>query len=39
MIDQIKNLIVGIALAVLAFLKPIEGELVSLVVVFFLNFF
>lgn len=38
MIDQIKNVIVGIALAVLAFLKPIEGELSSLILIFFLNF-
>ena len=38
MIEQIKNIFVGIALAVMAFLRPIEGELDSLVVVFFLNF-
>lgn len=39
MIENIRHLFVGITLAVLAFLKPIEGELLSLVVVFFLNFF
>lgn len=39
MIDNIRSLFVGIAIAVLAFLKPIEGELTSLVIVFFLNFF
>ena len=39
MIEQIKNIFVGIAIAVMAFLRPIEGELDSLVVVFFLNFF
>lgn len=38
MIEQIKNLIVGIVLAVVAYLKPIEGELWSLFLVFFLNF-
>ena len=38
MLEQIKNLIIGIVLAVLAYLKPIEGELWSLFLVFFLNF-
>lgn len=38
MIENIRSLFVGITLAVLAFLKPIEGELTSLVIVFFLNF-
>ena len=30
---------VGITIAVWAFLKPIEGDLLSLIIVFFLNFF
>ena len=38
MIEQIKSFIVGIVMAVLAYLKPIEGELWSLFLVFFLNF-
>ena len=38
MIEQIKNLIVGIVLSVLAYLKPIEGELWSLFLIFFVNF-
>lgn len=38
MIEQIKNMAVGIVLAILAYLKPIDGELLSLFVVFFLNF-
>lgn len=38
MIEQIKNMIVGIVLAILAYLEPIEGELQSLFLVFFLNF-
>lgn len=38
MIENIRSLFVGIAIAVLAFLKPIEGELTSLMIVFFLNF-
>lgn len=36
--EQVKNIIVGIILSVLAFLKPIEGELVTLFLVFILNF-
>jgi hypothetical protein len=39
MIENIRSLCVGIAIAVIAFLKPIEGELTSLMIVFFLNFF
>ena len=39
MIDNIRHLFVGITIAVWAFLKPIEGDLLSLVIVFFLNFF
>ncbi len=35
---DLKDVIVGFVLAVLAFLKPIEGELWSLTVVFGLNF-
>jgi len=38
MIEQIKNVIVGIVLSVLAYLKPIEGELWSLFLIFFVNF-
>jgi hypothetical protein len=38
MFEQIKSFIVGIVMAVLAYLKPIEGELWSLFLVFFLNF-
>lgn len=38
MIEQIKNMIVGIVLAILAYLEPIDGELKSLFLVFFLNF-
>ncbi len=38
MIEQIKNMIVGIVLAILAYLEPIDGELKSLFMVFFLNF-
>lgn len=39
MIEQIKNMAVGIVLAILAYLEPIESELLSLFLVFFLNFF
>ena len=39
MIEEIKNMIVGVLLAVLAYLHPIEGELWSLFVIFVLNFF
>lgn len=38
MIDQIKNMAVTIVLAILAYLEPIESELQSLLLVFFLNF-
>lgn len=38
MIDQIKNMAVTIVLAILAYLEPIESELQSLFLVFFLNF-
>lgn len=38
MINQVKDMLVGIVLAVLAYLKPIEGELWSLFLIFFLNF-
>lgn len=38
MIEQIKNVIVGIAISILAYLKPIEGELWSLFLIFVLNF-
>lgn len=39
MFEQVKNVVVGIAMAILAYLKPIEGELWCLFLVFFLNFF
>lgn len=39
MIEEIKNMIVGVLLAVLAYLHPIEGELWSLFLIFVLNFF
>ena len=38
MADRIKDIIVGVVLAILAYLKPIEGELLSLMIVFVLNF-
>lgn len=38
MLEQTKNFVIGIVLAVLAYLKPIEGELWSLFLIFFLNF-
>lgn len=38
MIEQIKHIVVTITLAVLAFLKPIECDLYSLLLIFFLNF-
>lgn len=36
--EQIRQVLVGIVVAVMAFLKPIEGELSSLFLIFFLNF-
>lgn len=38
MAEQVKNVLIGIVTAVLAYLKPIEGELWSLFLIFFLNF-
>lgn len=38
MIEQIRHIVVTITLAVLAFLKPIECDLYSLLLIFFLNF-
>lgn len=38
MADRIKDIVVGVVLALLAYLKPIEGELSSLMIVFALNF-
>lgn len=38
MADKVKDIIIGIVLAILAYLKPIEGELSSLMIVFVLNF-
>lgn len=38
MTEQIKNVIIGIILAILAYLEPIEGEMKTLFLVFFLNF-
>jgi len=37
--EQVKNIIATIVLAILAYLEPIEGELKTLLLVFFLNFF
>ena len=39
MIEHIRHLLAGIAIALLAFLRPIGDELLSLVIVFVLNFF
>lgn len=38
MADRIRDIVVSVVLAVLAYLKPIEGELTSLMIIFFLNF-
>ena len=38
MIEQVEHIVVAITLAVLAFLKPIECDLYSLLLIFFLNF-
>lgn len=38
MTDKVKDIIIGVVLAILAYLKPIEGELSSLMIVFVLNF-
>lgn len=38
MLEQVKNIIIGIATAILAYLSPIEGELWSLFLIFVLNF-
>lgn len=38
MVEQIKNKAMAIVLAILAYLEPIESELQSLFLVFFLNF-
>jgi len=38
MFTYIKEIIVGVLLAVLAFLKPVEAELWTLFLIFFLNF-
>lgn len=38
MADKVKDIIIGVVLAILAYLKPIEGELSSLMIVFVLNF-
>ena len=39
MVEQVKNMIAGIVLAILAYLEPIEGDLKSLFLVFFFFFF
>ena len=39
MIEHIRHLLAGIAIALLAFLRPIGDELLSLIIVFVLNFF
>jgi glucan phosphoethanolaminetransferase (alkaline phosphatase superfamily) len=38
MTEQIKNVIISVILAILAYLEPIEAELQTLFLVFFLNF-
>lgn len=38
MVDKLKDVIIGVFFAILAYLKPIEGELSSLIIVFTLNF-
>jgi len=38
MFEQVKNVLVAVVLSVLAYLKPIEGELWSLFLIFFVNF-
>lgn len=38
MIDALKNTVIGIVLAVLAYLRPLQGELSSLFLIFFINF-
>lgn len=38
MLEQVKHVLTGITLSLLAYLKPIEGELWSLFLIFFLNF-
>lgn len=38
MADKVKDIIISVVLAILAYLKPIEGELSSLMIVFVLNF-
>lgn len=39
MIEQVKHFVLGTILAVLSYLRPIEGELWSLLIIFALNFF
>lgn len=38
MVEQVKSMIVGIIIAVIAYLEPIQGELRSLFMIFFMNF-
>ena len=38
MADRLRELLVGIVIAVVAYLKPIDGELKSLAIIFLLNF-
>lgn len=38
MVDKLKDVIIGVFFAILAYLRPIEGELSSLIIVFTLNF-
>jgi len=38
MIERIKDMIIGIFLAIIAYLRPIEGELTALFVIFLMNF-
>ena len=38
MIEQIRNFCVGVVMSLLAYLRPIEGELWALFLIFFVNF-
>ena len=38
MAERLRELLVGVVIAVIAYLKPIDGELKTLALVFFLNF-
>ena len=38
MAERLRELLVGVVIAVVAYLKPIDGELKTLALIFFLNF-